>query len=368
MLGRQTTRRESARSHRATRRQTAPVSDRNATNAQALNAKPTASENSCFAIPTVPKLAAAYARVSTERHEQQESIPSQLDALHRAAAERGYDLPPEFLFIDDGYSGARLDRPALDRLRDRVSEGAIEVVLVVAPDRLERVCKLHPISDKGIGQANERIPTSQSLFPIHHEAAEAIMPSVCALDLPAPCLAPRMDHGIFCLSPFGSNMARVTLEQKHLAGGGIVKGGIQTQMVRLLPLWLGADNGQGVEHQRQHRPVIHIGRRAHRTQGHASAINQEMLFIAGFGAVGGIGPGLFFPPQAPGQRSRRRTAMSSRCRVCHRRDGDTAPTGARKSPPAATRQSGRRPFARARTPGAAGPATDSPSTARRASR
>ena len=84
------------------------------------------------------KLAAAYARVSTDRQEQQESIGSQVEAVQRAAAEGGYDLPTEFLFIDDGYSGARLDRPALDRLRDLVSEGAIEAVLISAPDRLAR--------------------------------------------------------------------------------------------------------------------------------------------------------------------------------------------------------------------------------------
>jgi len=84
------------------------------------------------------KLAAAYARVSTDRQEQQESIGSQVEAVQRAAAEGGYDLPAEFLFIDDGYSGARLDRPALDRLRDLVSEGAIEAVLISAPDRLAR--------------------------------------------------------------------------------------------------------------------------------------------------------------------------------------------------------------------------------------
>jgi predicted site-specific integrase-resolvase len=84
------------------------------------------------------KLAAAYVRVSTDRQEQQESIGSQVEAVQRAAAEGGYDLPTEFLFIDDGYSGARLDRPALDRLRDLVSEGAIEAVLISAPDRLAR--------------------------------------------------------------------------------------------------------------------------------------------------------------------------------------------------------------------------------------
>jgi site-specific DNA recombinase len=90
------------------------------------------------AAPARLKLAAAYARVSTDRQEQQESLGSQVEALQQAAAEGGYDLPTEFLFIDDGYSGARLDRPALDRLRDLVSEGAIEVILISAPDRLAR--------------------------------------------------------------------------------------------------------------------------------------------------------------------------------------------------------------------------------------
>jgi len=66
------------------------------------------------------------------------SIASQLDALQKAAEDSGYDLPAEFLFIDDGYSGSTLDRPALDRLRDLVNEGALDVVLIYAPDRLAR--------------------------------------------------------------------------------------------------------------------------------------------------------------------------------------------------------------------------------------
>src|SRR5262245_7233236 len=88
--------------------------------------------------PSLQKLAAGYARVSTDRHEQQESVKRQVETLQQAAAERGYELPTEFIFVDDGYSGARLDRPGLDRLRDLVSEGAIETVLCSAPDRLAR--------------------------------------------------------------------------------------------------------------------------------------------------------------------------------------------------------------------------------------
>jgi site-specific DNA recombinase len=80
-------------------------------------------------------LAAIYARVSTDRQEQQATVQSQVAALRQAAAQRGYGIVEEF--VDEGYSGAHLDRPALDRLRDLASEGAIEVVLVY-PDRLAR--------------------------------------------------------------------------------------------------------------------------------------------------------------------------------------------------------------------------------------
>jgi len=82
------------------------------------------------------KIAAIYARVSTEKQEKEETIASQIEALRQATTERGYELPSEFVFIDEGYSGARLDRPALDKLRDLASEGAIETILIHSPDRL----------------------------------------------------------------------------------------------------------------------------------------------------------------------------------------------------------------------------------------
>jgi hypothetical protein len=54
------------------------------------------------------------------------------------ASERGFQVPPDLVFVDDGYSGARLDRPALDRLRDLAAEGGLAAVLIAAPDRLAR--------------------------------------------------------------------------------------------------------------------------------------------------------------------------------------------------------------------------------------
>ena len=84
------------------------------------------------------KLAAIYARVSTDRQEKEQTVESQLDVLHRAAEEGGYEVVPSHVFIDERRSGSHLDRPGLDRLRDLASEGTFEAVLIASPDRLAR--------------------------------------------------------------------------------------------------------------------------------------------------------------------------------------------------------------------------------------
>jgi site-specific DNA recombinase len=82
--------------------------------------------------------AALYARVSTDKQEREETVARQVDLLRQTAAARGYEILPGNVFIDDGVSGTRLERPALERLRDLAAEGAFEVVLVTAPDRRAR--------------------------------------------------------------------------------------------------------------------------------------------------------------------------------------------------------------------------------------
>jgi site-specific DNA recombinase len=84
------------------------------------------------------KVAAIYARVSSERQRQDETIGSQTVGLRELALERGLLLPEDLVFEDEGFSGATLTRPALERLRDRAAEGAFEVLLCHAPDRLAR--------------------------------------------------------------------------------------------------------------------------------------------------------------------------------------------------------------------------------------
>ncbi len=84
------------------------------------------------------RVAAIYARVSSERQRQAETIQSQLAALRELAGGRGLWVPDDLVFEDEGFSGATLIRPALERLRDRAAEGAFEVLLCHAPDRLAR--------------------------------------------------------------------------------------------------------------------------------------------------------------------------------------------------------------------------------------
>jgi site-specific DNA recombinase len=78
------------------------------------------------------------ARVSTGKQERQETVASPVDALQQAAAARGDAVLPEYVFVDEGWSGAGLDRPALDRWRDSAPDGAFEAVLVCVPDRQAR--------------------------------------------------------------------------------------------------------------------------------------------------------------------------------------------------------------------------------------
>ena len=70
--------------------------------------------------------------------EENHTISSQLAALVEYADNRGYLVPPEWRFQDEGYSGATLLRPGLEALRDLAAAGHIQAVLVFSPDRLSR--------------------------------------------------------------------------------------------------------------------------------------------------------------------------------------------------------------------------------------
>ena len=81
---------------------------------------------------------AIYARVSTTRQAQAQTIEQQLARLQAFTVEQGWTLDTQLVFRDDGYSGAALNRPGLDRLRDRAAFGELDTVIITAPDRLAR--------------------------------------------------------------------------------------------------------------------------------------------------------------------------------------------------------------------------------------
>src|SRR5262245_63235292 len=83
-------------------------------------------------------LAAIYARVSSEQQGDDHTIDSQVAALRTRVTEDGLLLPAEREFLDEGYRGATLVRPALERLRDLIAAGGIDRLYVHSPDRLAR--------------------------------------------------------------------------------------------------------------------------------------------------------------------------------------------------------------------------------------
>ena len=87
---------------------------------------------------SLPRRAAIYARVSSQRQRKQSTIQSQITQLRCRVEQDGHQLLDEHVLLDDGYSGSYLDRPALDRLRDLARERAIDMVYIHAPDRFAR--------------------------------------------------------------------------------------------------------------------------------------------------------------------------------------------------------------------------------------
>jgi site-specific DNA recombinase len=84
------------------------------------------------------KMAAIYARVSSQQQREEHTIASQTAALIEFATSHDLEVPKQWVFEDEGYSGATLERPGLERVRDLAAEGQIQVLLAYAPDRLSR--------------------------------------------------------------------------------------------------------------------------------------------------------------------------------------------------------------------------------------
>src|SRR5215217_4223565 len=110
-----------------------------------------------------PQRAILYARVSTDEQARSGySLAQQIEALRDYAAREGYEVLEEVM--DPGQSGASLERPGMDRVRDLVAGGRVSVVLAQDRDRLAREpayhyllkrefeehgCRLKALNDRG---------------------------------------------------------------------------------------------------------------------------------------------------------------------------------------------------------------------------
>ncbi len=95
-------------------------------------------ESRSLSTPAMGLNIAIYARVSSRKQDKNNDIESQLKELKNKADSLGFHYASTDIFTDDGYSGATLNRPGLENLRDRIYDGIYKKVLVYDPDRLAR--------------------------------------------------------------------------------------------------------------------------------------------------------------------------------------------------------------------------------------
>ena len=128
-------------------------------------------------------MAAIYARVSSDQQREENTIASQTAALIEFARSRGFQVPEEWVFEDEGYSGATLERPGLERVRDLAAEGQIQAVLVLCARSAEPQVRLPGPADRGArspwgrngvsqGAADARQPEDQLLVQFQGMIAE----------------------------------------------------------------------------------------------------------------------------------------------------------------------------------------------------
>jgi len=115
-----------------------------------------------------PIRAALYTRVSTINKGQ--DVGLQLDELRQVAAQRGWLVAEDRVYVDDGVSGARETRPALDRMMADAQAGRFEIVAVWKLDRLGRSVQhvlslLDQLGSQGIQFVSVRDPGLDTTTP-----------------------------------------------------------------------------------------------------------------------------------------------------------------------------------------------------------
>lgn len=111
-----------------------------------------------------PIQVAMYARVSSEQQNEANTIQSQIADLRARITAQGLTLLPEQEFVDNGYSGATLIRPALERLRDVAAAGGIDQLYVHCASSLSAQLRSPgPLTRRvSAGRGRSRVPQPRS--------------------------------------------------------------------------------------------------------------------------------------------------------------------------------------------------------------
>lgn len=88
-----------------------------------------------------PNKIAIYLRWSTDEQTSGTTLEIQLTSCKNYILSQGWNINEELIFIDDGYTGANLERPEMTRLRKCVQEGKVDCIIVYRLDRLSRNLK-----------------------------------------------------------------------------------------------------------------------------------------------------------------------------------------------------------------------------------
>jgi site-specific DNA recombinase len=169
------------------------------------------------------KNAAIYARVSSAQQKEEHTIASQTEALLAFAREKGFHVPQEWVFEDEGFSGASLERPGLERIRDLAAEGQLHAVLVYSPDRLSRkyayqVLLMEEFARHGVETAFVKAPAGQSpedqlLVQFQGMIAEYERAQILERSRRGKRHHARQGHvNVLCGAPYGYRYVRKTQE------------------------------------------------------------------------------------------------------------------------------------------------------------
>src|SRR6516162_11366004 len=192
---------------------------------------------------------AIYARVSGEQQAQQNTIESQIAVLRERVQADGLPVEDDLCFIDDGYSGSTLVRPALEKLRDIAWAGGFQRLYVHSPDRLARkyawqVLLVEELQRGGIEIVflNRTLgvsPEEDLLLQMQGMIAEYERAKIMERSRRGKRYAARRGSvSVLCGAPYGYRYV-----SKHTAGGQAYYQVIpeQARVVKLIFEWVGRD-------------------------------------------------------------------------------------------------------------------------------